>query len=299
LVKSSICELEDVVVLNATEEANGTFTVEMQLNTTALTSAPIDDLYAYYVDEVNAAGNPQTIIAHAIVRSVTGAVSLDKSAYLIDEWMNVTVTDADQNQDPDIVDSVTVKIYSDSWPLGETIALSETGSDTGVFSALVQLVDEIPTGNRIMVALGDTITVNYTDPFNAAGEEETIMETARVGAVVEYPVPASEPFLTDTTGAPVIAPEAGKMLLVQANITNEDAVEHSFVFLAQVKDENGVVIHLAGSGGTIAAGAAMTPFVSWTPPAAGTYTVEVYVWKSLPEPEPLSLVATYTFVVLE
>jgi len=78
------------------------------------------------------------------------------------------------------------------------------------------------------------------------------------------------------------------MLLLQANITNEDVTEHSFIFQVQVKNEAGVIVALAGSGGTIAAGGSMTPYVSWIPETAGTYTIEVCIWKSLSEPEPLS-----------
>jgi len=87
------------------------------------------------------------------------------------------------------------------------------------------------------------------------------------------------------------------MLLLQANITNEDTTAHNFVFQVQVKNEAGIIVALAGSGGTIAAGGSMTPYISWTPETAGTYTIEVYVWKSLSEPEPLSLVMTTTVTV--
>jgi len=291
----------------ADDVENGTFTWEIQLHLAGEDVSEefvqvdyTDDLYVYYIDGADASGVERTISAHATVLSEVATVKLDKASYLIDEWMTITVTDFDSNTDPETLQDIEVTIYSDTWPVGQDVRLPETDVNTGVFQAKVQLIDELPEPNalEIWVSLGDTITVEYTDSVNPTEEDVKVSATAKVGAVVEYPVPASEPFLTDTTGAPVVA-EAGKMLLVQANITNEDAVEHSFVFLAQVKDENGVVIHLAGSGGTIAAGASMTPFVSWTPPAAGTYTVEVYVWKSLPEPEPLSLVATYTFVVLE
>ncbi|MHA1216587.1 MAG: hypothetical protein ACTSPX_04605, partial [Candidatus Thorarchaeota archaeon] len=302
------------VTLEETDVSTGVFEKKIKLVLQAEGVSSIDDeqlvvsigdiVQVVYIDEANEAGNTQSIVKSVNIVSVDPVIYFEKPTYLPGDVVTLTIEDMDANRDPDSVDRISraLRVESTSDPIGASLVAVETGDNTGVFTATVYLAEE-PTSGAVYVEIGDILTATYTDEYPAdypeTEEEKDFTATARIGAVVEYPVPASEPFLTDTTGAPIIAPEAGKMLLVQANITNEDAVEHSFVFLAQVKDENGVVIHLAGSGGTIAAGASMTPFVSWTPPVAGTYTVEVYVWESLRRPEALSPVMTYTFVVLE
>ncbi|NIM44150.1 MAG: hypothetical protein GTN80_00500 [Nitrososphaeria archaeon] len=177
------------------------------------------------------------------------------------------------------------------------VILEETGDSTGVFDQLVLVVDELPEGNQIWGKVGNTLTVTYEDDFDATGEELDVVATARIGVVLEYPVPASDPMVVDSAGMPIEAPAVGQLLVIQSNLTNIDAIEHDFVYLVQIKDEAGVIVHLAFLSGTLEAGQTMFPGISWIPEAAGTYTAEIFVWKSLVEPEPLSLVQTIDITV--
>jgi len=192
----------------AEDVENGTFTWEIQLYLTESgVSGDVevdytDDLYVYYIDGADASGTERTVSAHAAVLSEVATVELDKASYLLDEWMTITVTDFDSNTDPEVSDDITLTVYSDTWPVGQDIVLPETDVNTGIFQAKVQLIDELPEPSalEIWVSLGDTITVEYTDTVNPTEEDVTVTATAIVGAVVEYPVPASEPFITDATG---------------------------------------------------------------------------------------------------
>jgi hypothetical protein len=80
-------------------------------------------------------------------------------------------------------------------------------------------------------------------------------------------------------------------------VKNVDVVSKTFTAIFKVKDASGVTISISWVTGTLAPGQELTPGVSWTPSAAGTYTVEVLVVKTLAEPTPYSDIQTKTLTV--
>jgi hypothetical protein len=66
------------------------------------------------------------------------------------------------------------------------------------------------------------------------------------------------------------------------------------VYIVQVKDADGFVVSISTVGGTLPAGQSFDVSASWTPTAAGTYTIEVFVWNELGKPSPLSKVESAT-----
>ncbi|RLF05798.1 MAG: hypothetical protein DRJ60_05115, partial [Thermoprotei archaeon] len=290
---------------------NGTFEFEVPLtvdtdtvseNDGTLQVEPVDTVYIYFTDNVSATGAAKVVSLTVSVKSETGKIELDKSAYLPGDYVTIRVTDIDQNVETDVVDRISITIATTSYPVGLTIDVPETGVNTGVFETKIKLValeDWTPgAAGQVPVEIGDTITVTYVDSFNASGEEEKVTAEAMVGAVVEYPVPSEAPQVVDpTTGEPIANVTAGSMVSIAANITNKDVIPHSFVYIVQVKNAQGVIVKLDWISGTIEADATMTPAVSWTPTEPGTYTIEVYVVQSLAVPEPLSLVQTQVITV--
>jgi len=85
--------------------------------------------------------------------------------------------------------------------------------------------------------------------------------------------------------------------MLQTTLKNVDATSKSFTAIFKVKDSAGVTIFISWVTGTLAAGQELSPAVSWTPSAAGTYTVDVLVVKSLAEPTPYSDPLSKTLVV--
>jgi hypothetical protein len=284
---------------------NGTATWKLQLNKTVggavslmyPITAPNDTLYVYFYDDVGADGEEAVLLqTEALIRSHTGIITLDKPTYNVDDWVNITVTDIDKNSDPDRIETFTVTAKSETWPVGQDIALSETDDDTAIFTGLCKLTDEIPTGNRVKVQLGDTLKVIYEDDWNAAAEEQDIKATALIGEAILYPVPATDLEIIDPISGETTTPTVGVMVIITANITNEGLSTHDFTYIVQVKKDN-VVEHLGLVTGTIEPEQSLQPGVSWTPLETGTYTVEIFVWKSLTEPEAYSPVLTTTVIV--
>jgi len=245
----------------------------------------------YYLDAADASGNSVYAIATGQVISNDASVAFDKSAYLMSEIVTITVTDPDANTNPDTLQQINVLVTSTSDPIGQTFVATETGANTGIFTVQVQLSSTLGAG-KVFTKNGDTLTAKYTDPypadFGTTGKSKAFTGTATVGVTVERPVPASDmQFLDPSTGQPVSA-TTGTTLMLQATLKNEDSASKSFTAIFKVIDANGVTISISWVTGTLAAGQTMSPAVSWMPTAAGAYTVEVLVIKSISEPTPYS-----------
>jgi len=90
---------------------------------------------------------------------------------ILPRWpIQVTVTDADEDRDPEVVDAFDVEVSNDSQT--ETLTLTETGNSTGLFSGSLETVFSLaPTSGDGMVQAqaGDPIVVTYADWLDAAG----------------------------------------------------------------------------------------------------------------------------------
>ena len=281
---------------------NGTF----KWGTDLWPSVAVKDLlgktfYIYYKDVADASGNTVYQSCSGQVKSWDGAVTFDKSYYDVGDMATVTVNDPDANVNPDMLDTVQVTVYSSSDPVGQTLTATETGENTGVFTTTVQVSSSIATG-KVYAKYGDTLTASYKDNYPAdyadTEKPKTFTGTAIVGVPVARPVPASsQKFVDPNTGAEKTSGTVGQAIGLQATVKNVDVVSKTFTAIFKVKDASGVTISISWVTGTLAPGQELTPGVSWTPSAAGTYTVEVLVVKTLAEPTPYSDIQTKTLTV--
>jgi hypothetical protein len=211
----------------------------------------------------------------------------------------VRVVDPDGNTNHEVVDQIFCRVTSSSDLLGLNVALTETGTDTNVFEDSVSFTDQASSGTELRAKIGDTITAKYEDwtpaleddftPSEATNDKVSVTATARIGALLEFPVPTTAPTLVDSAGNEVATPRKGQLVIIQSTVTNEDIQDQTFTYIIQVKDARGTVVQLSWiSDIKLGAGGSFKPGVSWTPQKSGDYTVEVFVWKSLDVPTPLS-----------
>ena len=99
------------------------------------------------------------------------------SSYNLGEPLFLRVTDADQNVDFQIVDTVVVDVIHDTSGDTERILLSETGADTGIFAGYVPTARAASvSGDCVLQGTSNsTVRVTYTDPVDAA---DTAQDTA-------------------------------------------------------------------------------------------------------------------------
>lgn len=90
-----------------------------------------------------------------------------------------------------------------------------------------------------------------------------------------------------------------KQIMIVADVKNGQDVIQPFAYLTQVKNDENVVISLSWLTGSLSPRQSFSPAQSWTPTKAGTYTIEVFVWKSIDNPEALSPPLSMTVTVVE
>ena len=257
---------------------------------TLKTSAQTDGVSVSY--EYN---DGSVIVASASIVWNIGEASFDSSVASAGGSSVFTVVDPDENLDSTITDAFTVAIYSDSDAGGFTLTMNETDEDTGVFEGTVYFTSDAATsGSNIRVSEGDTVTAEYTDetlpePYTTS-DDLTIAGTLTIGTA--FPplerAPAANARVVDAFGSSVAEVSSGQQVQIAADVSNGQSKDQAFAYLVQVQDGNGVTVSLAWITGSLTAGQSMSPALSWTPDASGSYTATVFVWESVDNPTALS-----------
>jgi len=227
-----------------------------------------------------------------------GIITTDKDAYNIGEKIKINITDPDANNTTGI-DMIKVKVTSTTDPVGVYVTLVETGPNTGVFTGEVLVTDTAIGTGYILARLGDEITITYVDPYpaNYAGKSATFTKVVRVGVPVEKPiVPSEARFVDPFTGQPV-TPTVGKTIGIGVTLSNTGPVKTSFTVLLIVRDATGAAVSIQWLTVTLSPGEVGEAGFTFTPTAAGAYTIEVYVIKSLADWTPMGTTLTAPLTV--
>jgi len=101
-------------------------------------------------------------------------------------------------------------------------------------------------------------------------------------------VPINSPQLVNAFGVPVISHvNVNQQVQISADITAKN-YSGAFAYIVQIRDDENRVISLDWITGEINLGQTFSPAKSWIPSETGTFTAEIFVWKSLVNPEALS-----------
>jgi len=100
----------------------------------------------------------------------------------------------------------------------------------------------------------------------------------------------------DTTiqNAQLVSQDEGKVtidkqVMIMADLSNGQDRDQKFAYIVQIRDENGVVTSLSWITGSLTPGQSFSPALSWIPISAGTYTIQIFVWESVNNPDALSV----------
>ena len=218
------------------------------------------------------------------------------------EKVKIVIKDPDANTDPNAVDSIRVRVYSSTDPVGTTLTLYENGTDTGVFVGEVLLTTtplEI-RGGWVLVSSVDTLYISYTDEFPSpyTGESKTFVWSVPVGVKLVLPCKAAQPTILTPAGKPIEKVTAGSMVLIAGNVTNLATTAKSITVIVIVRNaETNVAVYYGVSSVYLGPKASGTFAVGWTPTEPGTYKIEIYIVKSLTERVPLAKPISTTVTV--
>lgn len=244
-----------------------------------------------------------TVVTQSIfVNYHVGAASFDKPSYGFGDQARIAVQDPDMNRNPDTIDTVSARLWSDSDRGGLLITLRETDAGSGIFEEIVTFTsDEESAGTRLRVSDGDTLVLKYTDdtlPAPAALAADGI-ETVEVREIFANSLfgnyvsnmeraPAADPMLVNTFGENVSQIRTGEQLLIQSEVTNAQNRKQAFAYIVQVKDSEGLPVSLSWITAELPPSESLKAAQSWLPSIPGNYSVEVFVWESLADPVALS-----------
>ncbi|MCK4340943.1 MAG: S8 family serine peptidase, partial [Phycisphaerae bacterium] len=106
--------------------------------------------------------------------SDAGVVELDRSEYMCESTVTITVIDCGLDIDPGAIDTVVVDIDSDSETGVEQVTLTELGPDAAQFEGTIDL-SETNSPGVLLVAPGDTVTVTYIDADDGEGHYNVVV----------------------------------------------------------------------------------------------------------------------------
>lgn len=75
---------------------------------------------------------------------------------------------------------------------------------------------------------------------------------------------------------------------IRSEIRNNEPTEQDFVYIVQIKDNEGFPVELKWISGVVEPSTSIIQSVSWTPENEGLYFAQIFVWNSIENPVPLA-----------
>ena len=92
--------------------------------------------------------------------------------------------------------------------------------------------------------------------------------------------------------------ESGKLIKVKSEVTNNTPDTLTLAYIVQIKNSDGVTVQISWMDGIkIAPKEKVQAAQSWIPEEAGEYLVEIFVWESIANPDPMSPVRKAVAIV--
>lgn len=91
--------------------------------------------------------------------------------------------------------------------------------------------------------------------------------------------------------------KVGQNVIIESDITNQQSLKIAATFIVLVKDSDGYTDFLSWKEGRISANETLPLSQSWVPEAAGSYTIQVFLWDTIETSVPLTDVMRAKVVV--
>jgi hypothetical protein len=232
-----------------------------------------------------------------------GVIQFSNDTFLIDDFIEIRVIDADLNLNPEAIDTISINVFSDSDNGGIEVIATETSERSGNFIANITLSTTTSSGNRLYTIPGDVIFAQYDDhtlpkPFSKSDHQ--YVETS---AKIVHSVPSinriqtSPIFFSDSFGNTVDSVISEIQTQIVGKIENQLDSDQEFIYFFQIKNSDNTVILLSWITGELFPNQILDVSQSWIPEKSDTYIFETYVWNSLNESIPISPSISTTIIV--
>ncbi|ADM26894.1 hypothetical protein Igag_0041 [Ignisphaera aggregans DSM 17230] len=277
------------VQLDETGSSTGVFTVQIRFrdipgvpgDLTQRASLVGKKVMIMYRDEADATGVARVVQKILTIKAYEPYITVSPKDFVnVGEDIFINVTDKNRAG----ARTVDVIVKSTNYPMPITLRAYEVGENTGVFTTKVKVVDPsewIFGAPQVPALLGDTITITYIAPVNSAGQTNVPVTTSLVvGRYAPIPAKTEKVETLDEYGKPV-TPSVGKLTFVSVTVKNVDIVSRDMTVMVVVRDPDGVAVAMFFTTLTLSPGESRAQGFGFIPAKAGTYSVEVYVVKSL------------------
>lgn len=235
----------------------------------------------------------ERVIGSALVKWNIGEIQWLEPNYPIKGSGIIQVIDPDMNLNPNEIDKVEVKVWSDSDTIKKSLILFETNTNTGIFEGEINFDQKISDELTLRVSEGDTITAEYVDytlpnPYKI-GNELDIAATSLIGAII----PPLERFslsnlrFLDENKNEVTKLISGKTTYVTARLKNNQDRKQKYVFFVQIKEEGNITILIGTQHGVLKSGKTSETSITWKPEFGGKFTLSAFVWEETGNPTAL------------
>ena len=224
----------------------------------------------------------------SLIRWNIGEIIFSEDNFLSNESVSIRVIDPDLNLNPEALDQIPIKVFSDSDIAGIKVTAVETSERSGVFVATIFLTQNNPSsGHRLLALPGDEIFAKYNDhtlpkPYTTSDNLE-ITTFAKVGSSIPSleKLTISPIILTDSSGKPKKSFQENNQIQIVGSIKNEQIINQKFVLLIQIKDDNESVESISWMSGELSGSQILDVSQSWLPKKSGIFSIETFVWNSI------------------
>lgn len=222
-------------------------------------------------------------------------ISFSEDVYLADQTAQIRVVDPDMNLNPEALDQLQITVSSDSDVAGIEISTIETSESSGVFVGNVQFSQtQSSSGNRLFAIPDNSIIAKYDDhtlpkPYTTS-DILSVKTIAHLNSSVSSTqrITNSQISISDSFGNNLDTISKNNPVQIVGTVTNIQNFDQHFVYLFQIKDSTGTVVHVSWIMGQTTPNQKLDVSQSWTPQSSGDHTIETFVWQSLSNPIPLS-----------
>ena len=209
--------------LNEDGADSGTFLATIKTGTTTIGGASaasrsnIGMVKTEQGGTVRVAYNPSSAVSvtkKLSFSSFDATLAFSRPAYLMGEYAEVTLSEAESNADPKGAETLLEKVYVQTSQFNIAgVRMLETGTDTGVFRGSIQIsADSTLDYERIQATGGNTLTAGFYDETTTTGFPQLVNDACSVAALPvptvtsTAPTPVPSPSITPAATAPVPSP---------------------------------------------------------------------------------------------
>lgn len=215
----------------------------------------------------------------------------------------IRIIDPDLNLNPEALDQIPVTVSSDSDVAGVDVIAIETSESSGIFIATITFSQNLSSsGSRLLAFPEDTIYAKYDDhtlpkPYSTSDNIE-IISTATLSSNSSLEKLTNNPIsFSDSSGKILTSFQKNNLMQIVGSIKNEQPFNQKFVYLVQIKNNDGFVVSLSWISGELTGNQSLDVSQSWLPKNSGQFFVESFIWNSLEKQIALSNPTSKTVMI--